>query len=44
VAVNWRLLGGTLDCGGGRLGVCVRSVEVTGLALYHPLVPSYGGV
>jgi hypothetical protein len=39
VAVNWRLLGGTLDHGGGRPGVCVGCIEVTGLALYHPLVP-----
>jgi hypothetical protein len=44
VTVNWRLLGCTLDHGGGRPGVRVRCVEVTGLALCHPLVPSDGGV
>jgi hypothetical protein len=44
VVVHWRLLVGTLDCGGGRPGVCVGSIEVAGLTLYHPLVPSDGGV
>jgi hypothetical protein len=44
VAINWRLLGWTLDCGGGRPGVCDRCIEVACLALYHPLIPSDGGV
>jgi hypothetical protein len=33
-----------MDCGGGRLGVCVGCVEVAALTLYHPLVPSDGGI
>jgi hypothetical protein len=44
VAVHGRLLVRTLDCGGGRPGVCVRCVEVASLTLYHPLVSSGGGV
>jgi hypothetical protein len=44
VTVHDRLLVRALDYGGGRPGVHVRCVEVTGLNLYHPLVPSDGGV
>jgi hypothetical protein len=33
-----------LDRGGGRPRVYVRCVEVTGPTLYHPLVPSDGGI
>jgi hypothetical protein len=44
VTVHGRLLVQTLDCEGGRPGVHVRCIEVTGLAMYHPLVPSDDGV
>jgi hypothetical protein len=44
VTVHGRLLAWTLDCGGGGPGVCVGCVEATGLTIYHPLVPSDGGV
>jgi hypothetical protein len=44
VTVYGRLLVQALDRGGGRSGVHVRSIEVTGLTLYHPLVPSDGHV
>ena len=44
MAAHCRLLARTLDRGGGRPSVCVRCVEVAGLTLYHPHVPSDGGV
>jgi hypothetical protein len=44
VTVHGRLLVGALDCRGGGLGVHVKCVEVASLILYHPLVPSDGGV
>jgi hypothetical protein len=44
VIVHGRLLIRTLDCGGGGLGVCVGCIEVAGLTIYHPLIPSDGGV
>jgi hypothetical protein len=44
VTIHRRLLLQTLDCGGGGLGVHVGCIEVAGLTIYHPLVPSDGGV
>jgi hypothetical protein len=44
VAAHCGLLAQTLDRGGGCPGVCVGSVEVTGLTLYHPPIASDGGV
>jgi hypothetical protein len=44
VATHWRLLILTLDCGGGRPGVLVKCIDVASLTLYHPQVPSDGGV
>jgi hypothetical protein len=44
VAAHWRLLIQTLDYEGGRQRVRVRCIEVTGLILYHPMVPSDDGV
>jgi hypothetical protein len=38
------LLAQTLHQGGGCPSVHVRHVEVTGLTLYHPPVPSNGGI
>jgi hypothetical protein len=33
-----------VDHGSGRLGVHVRCIEVASLTLYHPMVPSDGGI
>jgi hypothetical protein len=44
VTVHCGLLAETLDRGGGRPGVCVGCIEVTGLTIYHPHVASDGGV
>jgi hypothetical protein len=44
VAAHCGLLARTLDRGGGCPGVCAGRVEVTGLTIYHPPVPSVGGV
>jgi hypothetical protein len=44
VIVHGRLLIRALDCGGGGPGVHVGCVEVAGLTLYHPLVPSDSGI
>jgi hypothetical protein len=43
VSVHERLLVSNLDCGGDRPGVHVRYIEIAGLTLYHPLVPSDSG-
>jgi hypothetical protein len=44
VTIHRRLLVRALDCGGGEPSVRVGCIEVAGLTLYQPLVPSDGGV
>jgi hypothetical protein len=44
VATHWWLFIRTLSCRGGRLDVHARCVDIIGLILYHPLVPSDGRI